>query len=300
MNLHEENEGWRRFEYSATDGLRLAARDYGDRLLPATPVICLAGLTRNSADFHGLALHLSRDAKTPRRVFCPDYRGRGMSAHDPDWRNYDPLTEAGDVVAGAVAAGIKHAFVIGTSRGGLIALTLAAIRPALLRGVIFNDIAPEIEGQGLVRIKSYVSKGGDHANWSSAVAALKAIGESQFPIYTPADWERQARLIFEERDGKIARRYDPALMKGLAEINLDQKLPTLWPQFTGLAHLPLMLIRGDKTDLISMETVARMQEISPQLQLVRVPGQGHAPDLATKGLPQEIANFIAKAEKARK
>ncbi len=149
-------EGYADLFVSAFDGLKLYARDYGSRHAPALPVVCLPGLARNSADFHDLALALSRDERRPRRVLSLDYRGRGRSDYDRNWRNYDLKVELDDVLQVLTVAGIHEAAVIGASRGGLIAMALAAERPALLRGVVLNDIGPVIEGKGLARIRGYV------------------------------------------------------------------------------------------------------------------------------------------------
>ncbi len=294
-----DEAGWTRFDYSASDGLMLAGRKYGFEHKNRLPVICLPGLTRNSADFHELALHLSRDGANPRPVLALDYRGRGMSSRDRDWQNYNVLIEAEDVIAGATVAGISEAAIVGTSRGALITLVLAAMRPALIAASIMNDAGPEIDGRGLVRIRSYVEKGSDHASWESAVAAVKSIGQSHFPAFDDAQWQQQARLIFAEENGRIVRRYDPALMRTLTSINLDNPLPSLWPQFQGLTKIPLMVLRGEHSDLLSMETVSKMQKMHSKMEVVSVPGQGHAPDLGTAGLPAKIAAFIGKVEALR-
>lgn len=141
--------------YSASDGLMLYVRDYG-RDNPATatsnPVVCLPGLTRNSADFHRLAISLSQSVEAPRRVLCFDYRGRGNSAWDNEKSNYNILVEADDILSGCAALGLKHADFIGTSRGALIIMALAAIRPAVLSAVILNDCGPVIEVQVLPKL----------------------------------------------------------------------------------------------------------------------------------------------------
>lgn len=294
--MPDAGEDWERFDYTAQDGLALAGRKYGWTNRGALPVVCLAGLTRNSADFHGLARYLAYRAPRRRRVLCLDYRGRGMSARDPDWRNYNPLTEANDVLDGATAAGIGAAAVIGTSRGGMVAMILSALRPAFLRAVVLNDVGPEIDGRGLVRIRAYVEGGRDFRNWQEATDAVRAIGESSFPRFDDAEWERQARLIYEERKGRIVRAYDPKLMKTLAAINLDLPLPSMWPQFNGLKNIPVMAIRGERSDLLSRDTVNRMHDAHPGMWSVTVPDQGHAPDLGFGDLPRRIDEFIATTE----
>lgn len=297
IEQYDESEGWQKFEYSAADGLRLAARQYGWEHSDRLPVICLPGLTRNGADFHRLALHLSRDTGKPRRVFCPDYRGRGMSGHDADWRNYNVLTEAEDVIAGAVAAGLHEAVIVGTSRGGLLCFVLAAMRPGMLAGVVLNDVGPEIDARGLVRIRNYVDQKSSFSNWSQAANALMSAGQGQFPRWGEEDWEYQARLIFEERGGRIERRYDSKLVKTLTTINLDNRLPDMWPQFAGLRNVPILAIRGENSDLLSAETLTRMQAGHDDLQAVTVADQGHAPDLGSGDLPRNIATFVDRVEK---
>jgi pimeloyl-ACP methyl ester carboxylesterase len=295
----DDSEGWTRFDYAAADGLALSGRKYGFGAVDALPVICLPGLTRNSADFHALALHLSRHSQRPRPVLTLDYRGRGMSARDRNWRNYNVLTEADDVIAAAAAAGIGEAAFVGTSRGGLITMILSAMRPGLIACAVLNDIGPQIEPRGLVRIRSYVEKGRDFARWSDAVEAVKAIGQSHFPAWDEAMWERQARLIYAEGGRKIERRFDPALMKTLAAIDFDKPLPAMWPQFAGLGRVPVMVLRGANSDILSEETLAEMGRMHPRLESITVPQQGHAPDLGTQDLPRRIAAFIAGAEAKR-
>ncbi len=292
----DDSEGWTRFDYGAPDGLVLSGRKYGFGHADALPVICLPGLTRNAADFHELALHLSRGAARPRPVLALDYRGRGLSARDRDWRHYDVLTEAWDVLAAADAAGIGEAAFVGTSRGGMITMILSAMRPALIACAVLNDIGPQIEPRGLVRIRSYVEKDRDHPGWDEAAAALKAAGQNHFPAWDDGTWMRQARRMYIENGRRIVRRYDPALVKTLAAIDFDHPLPAMWPQFAGLARVPVLAIRAANSDILSQETLERMQQMHPRLESITVQGQGHAPDLGTGNLPSKIAAFVAAAE----
>ncbi|HSO47497.1 MAG TPA: alpha/beta hydrolase [Rhizobiaceae bacterium] len=295
----DDSEGWTRFDYGAPDGLVLSGRKYGFGHADSLPVICLPGLTRNAADFHELALHLSRDAARPRPVLALDYRGRGLSQRDRNWRNYDVLTEAGDVLAAAEAAGIGEAAFVGTSRGGMITMILSAMRPALIACAVLNDIGPQIEPRGLVRIRSYLEKDRDYPGWDVAAATLKAAGQNHFPAWDDGMWMRQARRMYLESGRKIVRRYDPALLKTLAEIDFGHPLPTMWPQFAGLGRVPVIAIRGENSDIFAQETLERMQELHPRLESITVPGQRHAPDLGTEDLPRRIATFIASAEAKR-
>lgn len=285
------------FFYSSPDGLKLHARIYGRTHHGALPVICLAGLTRNTRDFHELALYLSREAPTPRMVVAFDYRGRGASAYDRNWRNYDPLMEVGDVIAGLTALGIEHGAFIGTSRGGLIIFAIAAMRPALLKAVVLNDIGPVVEGAGLAQIRAYLERAPEPADFHEAVAIQRAAQHGIFPALSEDDWKRAVHAIYRDENGRPVPDFDLALLKTLKSVNLSKALPELWPQFIGLAGVPVLAIRGENSKLLSAETLAEMQRRHPRLEPVTVAGQGHAPFLETAGLPQRIAAFLDKAER---
>ena len=168
------SDNWQQFVCSSSDGLKLAARKYGWHNQSPITVVCLAGLTRNSADFHELACFLSSEEGGAFWVFAIDYRGRGDSEYDRDWTNYDLLVEAADVVAMMDAAGLEHVHIIGTSRGGMIAMVLSATRPGMLKSVVLNDVGPVIDGAGLVRIKRSLENMRSPKNWPEAVEGLKA------------------------------------------------------------------------------------------------------------------------------
>ena len=291
------NDGFEDFHYSSPDGLKLHARVYGSDGNDALPVVCLPGLTRNARDFHELALHLSGDETAPRRVVAFDYRGRGGSAYDANWRNYDPIIEAGDIIAGLTALDIEHAAFIGTSRGGLIIFALAAIRPGLLKAAVLNDIGPVVEGAGLAQIRSYLERAPKPDSFGEAIAIQRAAQQGIFTTLTEADWDRATRALYRDKGGKPVPDFDPALLRGLKSINLSRALPELWPQFMGLAGLPVMAIRGENSRLLSAETLTEMKRRHPQLEAVTVKGQGHAPFLETAGLPDRISAFLARAER---
>ena len=281
---------------SARDGLRLHARDYETDAATGLPVVCLPGLSRTADDFDALAAALASGAYAPaRRVLALDYRGRGQSAWDPDPRRYDLRVESDDIASVLTALGVSRAVFVGTSRGGLHIMMLAALRPTFLAAAVLNDIGPVIASQGLARIKSYIGKMPQLGSWADAVAALRRIADSRFTGLSEEDWQAYARLTFEERDGIIGSRYDPALMVNLEAMDLAA-IPELWDQFDGLAHLPLMVIRGENSDLLEATTAAAMVERHPGCELVEVPGQGHAPLLLDETTISQIARFIARCE----
>lgn len=288
--------------YSAPDGLKLHLRDFGPRGSHALPVVCLPGLARTSADFDLLATAISSGrAGTARRVVSIDYRGRGDSGRDPNWKNYDIFVESADIQSMLAATGIEEAIFVGTSRGGLHTMVLGATRPALLRAVVINDIGPIIEAQGLARIRGYVGKLPAPNSWRDAVDLFKKIAGAQFTGLADSDWEAYARLTFEETNGKFVTRYDPMLMKTLESLDLEAPLPNLWPQFDGLKHLPMLVIRGENSDLLSPATLAEMLVRHPGAQALIVPGQGHAPLLLDEMSIARICAFIESvpSERAR-
>jgi pimeloyl-ACP methyl ester carboxylesterase len=281
---------------SAADGLRLYARDYGPRVGQALPVVCLPGLARTSADFHALALALAQDEKRPRRVLALDYRGRGRSDYDRDWRNYDVRIELGDVLQVLTVAGVEEAIFVGTSRGGIITMALSAARPALIRGAVLNDIGPAIEGKGLVRIRGYVGKLPAPANEREAIDILKNLMNVQFTALSEDAWRAYARATWKEDGGRLVLDYDPALMRTLEGPDLEAPIPPLWGLFEGLKRVPVLTLRGANSDLLSAETVEAMKNVHPHLEAVTVPNQGHAPLLQDREIIRQIRRFVGRVE----
>ena len=204
------------------------------------PAVCLAGLTRNSADFGPLASALAAGhAGKKRRVLALDYRGRGLSDYDPDWKNYSLAVENSDVLSILTALEIDAAIFIGTSRGGLHTMLLSATRPAVLRGAVLNDIGPVLEPRGMARIRGYVGKLPAPRSIPDAVDLLKEMMSERFNGLSEADWEAYAKITFTDAVGRIGPRYDQNLMKTLIGLDLEQPLPSMWPQFDGLASCAL-------------------------------------------------------------
>jgi len=292
----EAENGFSDFFYSSQDGLRLYARIYGDGGDGTLPAVCLAGLTRNARDFHELALHLARHPKTPRQVVAFDYRGRGRSEYDRNWRNYDVMVEAGDILAGLTALGMEHGAFVGTSRGGLIIHALAAMRPAVLKAVVLNDIGPAVEGAGLAQIRAYLERMPTPKNFEEAIAIQRAAQGQSFSALEEADWDRLVRAFYRDEGGVPVADFDPALLKTMDGIDLSKPLPSFWPQFMGLAAIPVLAIRGRNSMLLSAETLDEMAKRHPDIRTVTVEGQGHAPLLETSDLPETIVSFLEYAE----
>lgn len=282
--------------YASQDGLTLHARDY-DPGPPATAgrpvIVCLPGLTRNCRDFHPLALALSRHRESPHRVVSIDYRGRGLSDWDKNPANYNLAVEADDVVTACKHLGLTRAIFIGTSRGGLIVHLLAELAPKLLLAVILNDIGPELESKGLMRIRDYLRTGELPATWREAVIALKMRHLLDFPALAEDDWREMAEAIFREVDDKIVPDFDPAIATQMRNIDFAQPLPDLWAQYSKLPAIPMMLVTGENSELISDTTIQRMETEHRGLSVVNARGQGHAPILHLEPIVGAISSFIA-------
>jgi pimeloyl-ACP methyl ester carboxylesterase len=252
--------------FIAADGCRIAYADRGEG--PA--LLCLAGLTRTMADFDYLLPHLP-----PMRVIRMDYRGRGASGWSgPD--TYTVTQEAKDVVALLDHLGVAKAAILGTSRGGLIGMVLGAVARDRLSGLCLNDVGPEIARQGLERIFDYVGRnpaGGSYAGFAERLA--RSPGFDGVPM---TRWLDEAQKLSIETPDGLRLRYDPSLRE--AFLQAFQGPPTdLWPLFDALAGLPLALIRGANSDLLTAETAAEMRRRRPDMIFAEVPGRAHIPFL---------------------
>ena len=279
----------------AADGVRLAARDYAavgetGRL----PVICLHGLTRNCRDFEDLA---PRIAETGRRVIAMDVRGRGLSGYDLDPTHYAPPFYAADVAGFAAALDAPRALVVGTSMGGLIAMTMAAFYPDYLAGALLNDIGPEIGLDGLKRISAYAGSGPSHfADWAAASDYARATNAAAFPDYGPEDWRKMATRIFRQTDKGLVLDYDPAIAEGFKTADPDAPPPDLWPLFDLLAKgRPLALCRGATSDILEAQAVRRMALAAPHMLVAEVTGIGHAPMLDEPEALDLVFRFLQNA-----
>ncbi len=280
---------WREFE--TADGLALRYRDYlGAQNRP--PVICLHGLTRNSRDFAQLAGHLAGD----RRVLVPDMRGRGRSDYSAHSATYTVPTYVADVAALRAHAGIGRYVAIGTSMGGLMTMMQAAMDPEPIAAAILNDIGPVIEPAGLARIREYVGQARNYPTWVHAAQALAEVHGRSHPGYSLEDWLGMAkRTMTVCQNGRIAFDYDMKLAEPIlsADDNAAAAPPDLWAGFDALSDTPLLLVRGEQSDLLSEETFAEMARRSPRAQTLTVRDTGHAPSLDEPEVVSAITAFLA-------
>jgi len=187
---------------------------------------------------------------------------------------------------------------VGTSRGGLIAMALAAKQPGAIAGTVLNDIGPVIEPQGLMRIKGYVGKLPEPRSFEEGANILRRIAGGQFPNLGAAEWVAAAKRGWREQNGRLITTYDPALAHGLAAMNPSRPIPTMWPQFEALAGVPVMVIRGANSDILSVEAVEAMKTRHPDMDVLVVPDQGHAPLLVEPDVIGRIAQFASKCDAA--
>jgi pimeloyl-ACP methyl ester carboxylesterase len=285
---------WNDIYFSARDGLRLYARHYPVPGSARRPVLCLAGLTRNSRDFHDLATALARPDRAGRDVYAVDCRGRGRSEHDRDWNNYSLLVELNDVLDFMTMKGLHDAAVVGTSRGGLLAMMMAVLRPTALGAVVLNDIGPVIERDGLARIVAYVGRVPLPKDWAEATKLAREMNQRQFTAVPDEQWVDYARAWFNDDNGLPASGYDASISKAFSL--MDGPIPALWPQFGALTQVPVLAIRGENSDILSEKTLAEMRARHPRLTAITVRGQGHAPLLKDAPTIGTIAEFLARTD----
>lgn len=279
--------------WTSRDGLSLFARDYpvvGEEA--RLPVICLHGLTRNSKDFEDIAPII---AGWGRRVIVPDVRGRGQSDWDLDPRHYQPKIYARDVTEMMAALEVERAVFLGTSMGGIITMTMMAVRPGAVAAAILNDVGPAIAPEGIARILSYVGKGSAVGDWTDAANYVREINGVAFPDYREEDWHRFAQRTFRQGNGGPELDYDPAITVPLGKPPSKISLWLAGFLFRRLARRrPTLLIRGELSDLISAEIADKMQRMVPRLRRVDVPGVGHAPMLTEPEAVDAIHDFLAR------
>jgi pimeloyl-ACP methyl ester carboxylesterase len=268
------------------DGLRLHYRDYPGKT-GKPPILCLHGLTRNARDF----AHIGERYSPEFRVIALDFRGRGASDYDPLPMRYNPLTYAGDVIELLDQLAIRDAIFVGTSLGGLVTMTIAAIARDRIAATILNDVGPDVAPGGIDRILTYVGKDVRFKNWDEAADTIAANYGASFERFTRDDWVKMAKRNCREQDGEIRFDYDMSITEPF-KAGAPTPQVDLWPLFQALGSKPLLVVRGEKSDLLTADTAAKMKTIVPDMKLVTIPGVGHAPELSEPEAVASIDDFL--------
>jgi len=287
MSEPPEQTGFADRFYHAQDDLRLHYRDYGESGSAKIPVLCLPGLTRNARDFHETAARLAAE----RRVLCPDYRGRGASAYDPDPRRYVPATYVADLHHLIALADVERVVVIGTSMGGLLAIGLAVMFPTVIAGAVLNDIGPTVEGPGLDRIIDYIGKDAPQPDWPAAIAHVRQ-RSTHLHFETDAQWRKLAYGGFRRGDDGLLH-VDWDIRLALPLQRDVQAMPDLWAMYRALRRVPLLVLRGERSDVLSAATFERMAGEHPDCRQATIPGIGHAPMLDEPQAIEALDEFFA-------
>jgi pimeloyl-ACP methyl ester carboxylesterase len=267
---------------SAWDAFSLVVREWRDGN-SRTPLLCLPGIVRTSGDFEALAHAVGAG----RRVIAPDYPGRGLSGRSRDIARYAPEACLRDVLDICAALHLHKVIAIGTSFGGLLSMGLSAMRPSLFRAVVLNDVGPELGSEGTEFVRRFIGNDIAFPDIDAAVAHLRAL-LPPLSLDGDAAWRAMAALTYApDGDGMLRPLWDTRIAR-----LLNGKTPDLWPLFAGLAHLPLLLVRGEASDILLPTTVARMQAMRPDMAIVALPAIGHAPTLAEPEIITALHAFL--------
>ena len=281
--------------FEASDALTLYARDYNRAAADRIPVLCLAGLTRNSKDFEPIVPLIERQ----RRVLTLDYRGRGRSSYAEDWSTYRPEIEADDAVRLLDHLNVPRAAILGTSRGGIVAMVMAAKHKERISGMLLNDIGPEIEPAGLIRIRKMIDQRPNITNWREAIEVLKSANPG-YETLGDSQWQQMARAIFRDEEGRPVYDFDVRL--GLSFPSMEDivlgKVPDLWMLFDLFKDVPVSVLRGEHSDLLSERIVGEMATHHPNLDAVTVRDRGHIPLLDEPESTAGVLRWLDRVDQA--
>jgi pimeloyl-ACP methyl ester carboxylesterase len=254
--------------------------------------LCLPGLTRNARDFDAFA----RAHAGLRRVIAVDLRGRGESAYAKDPMTYVPLTYVQDIEALLAEAGIARFVVVGTSLGGIVAMLLAGTGPGRIAGALLNDIGPDIEAAGLARIRSYVGRGSAYPTWMHAArAAWDAYGDIH-PDWQIEDWLMMAKRLYRLNSaGRIVLDYDMKIAEPF-RVPGNEAGPDMWRALAALRHVPTLVVRGARSDVLSNRVAQRMVDALDDAELATVEGVGHAPALDEPALQPALERLFVRSD----
>ena len=284
-NLSDYSDGY----WWSPDGLRLHYRDYpGDP--GKAPLLCIPGLTRNARDYDALAARLAGR----RRVVAVDLRGRGESAYAKDPMSYVPLTYLQDLEALVGDLKLDRFVAIGTSLGGILTMLMASTHPERIAGAVLNDVGPEIDPAGLGRIRGYVGKANWHPTWMHAARAVAEANGDVYPGHSIEQWLDMAKRLYRLNSaGRIVLDYDMKIAEPF-RLPGNEAGPDMWRAFEALKDKPLLIVRGETSDILSAATAVEMQRRASVGELVTIPATGHAPTLSEPEATQAIDRLLAR------
>ena len=282
-------QAWQDGYWESEDGLKLHYRDYLGRD-DRPPILCIPGLTRNARDFGPVADAFAGEG----RVICTNLRGRGDSDYAKDSATYAPLVYAQDIAALLDQKGLAPVVAIGTSLGGIVTAILAAQKPERFAGVVLNDIGPAIEAEGLEHIRDYVGQGRSFPTWMHAARALREQAGGAYPDYSISEWLRLAkRLMAVGNSGRIAFDYDMRIAEPFAATD-GQPDVDMWPVFGAIGGRPSLVIRGEISNILSADTLARMEREIDGMESVTIGRTGHVPTLDEPDAQAAIARLLGR------
>lgn len=278
---------------TSQDGLSLYYRDYHPCGRPGVakeiPVLCLAGIARNTKDFALLAPDIAGGTLGPaRRTICIDYRGRGRSDYAPDPNTYVPERYLDDIRHLRTALGIHQFIVVGSSMGGLLGMALCLSSPSALKGLVLNDIGPDIGGSGLGRIVDYLKRDRHHQNLDEAEAELRLLFTQ--PGWSDEDWRYATAATFTLNGDMYRPDWDPAIVKPLISA---KPMPDLWRIFRSTFGIPVLALRGEFSDILAPHTLDQMAALHPRFTHETIPGAGHVPTLNEPLSRDKLHDFFA-------
>jgi pimeloyl-ACP methyl ester carboxylesterase len=277
--------------YQASDGLSLYYRKYGTNS-NETPIICLSGITRNSNDFHEFASQFSED----RIVYALDYRGRGKSDYDPDYKNYNPQTYLADTLTFMAVTAISKAIFVGTSLGGLLTMGMAGLAPQYLAAAVINDVGPEISSEGSSRIAGYLGTDIRYNSLEEAASAQKVQYQGSYPDLDWQGWmaSTETAFVWCKEDKNFKPNYDLKIGAALTEQIGEGETIDLWPFFEALKTCPTLAVHGVLSDVLSTEIFEKMQRVHPAMEVLSLENRGHVPLLNEPSFITKITQFLEK------
>lgn len=289
------HQAWRDIYFTGYNGVRLYAREYpGD---PAKrPLLCLPTITENSRSFEPLAEKLANHERGSRTVYSLDFRGRGFSENDPNWKNYSPLIEMSDLINFMSLKCLHQPTILASGWSGIITMTLATLHRTMLGPVILNDTGPKLETNGLIRVQAFIGRLPTPSSWRKAAEQIKELNKNHFTDLTNEDWLRLAHQQYNEFEGHPQTAYDPNLEKSLMMADVTEGAPLMWDQFAAMSHIPILAIRGENSDVLSKQTLEEMFYRHQNLQIFTVAKEGHTPRLDDDLSIERIRLFLDKCD----